>query len=159
LWIAAIQARQRAEASRLSAEEILRSSGQYTSDPEVSKLAKQADQVRARIAARRPILEGQAEAKAAELRQQCEQLATGESELSPHAFGLPLGVLPSQLYRVARQRLDRLLDMVAAKPDAERENTADQKELVKLEAKLADCGRRARERLCDPRNMKWCGDE
>ena len=128
-------------------------------DPALAKVGARIEEVKHRIGSRREVLE--AEAKVPLVKRECEQLARGDRPPSYSSVNQP-GQQPTPLatlYRAARRKLDELFELVAAKPDAEKANAADEAELQRLQAKAAEAHQAALLRLCQPENMRWTGGE
>jgi hypothetical protein len=156
----ALAARAAVADTAAQAQRLLRlSAATVAPDGEVAKLGSRINQLQQQIAGRREVLE--AEGKLPATRAECESLAAGNRPpdfASYHAPGqkrIPLAML----YREARHKLDRLCELLARKPDAERDNARDLEELAQLKEKLQAAQQAALVRLGDARDMKWVGDE
>lgn len=147
-----VRIRGQIDGTKRTNEELLRNTGVHETDPAVANIIATIGQIRSRIASRRPAL--QAESELPIVRAQCEQ--AGRGELRPEAVGLPAGSLHRDIYSRIRQKLDALMQLAAGRAEAERQNAIDEQELAVLEERLADAGQRAREKLMDPKAMKWC---
>jgi hypothetical protein len=123
-------------------------------EPELSRLGGKIAEIESRIRSRQEVLA--AESQAALVKVQCEQLARGER---PPTFSSIIGQRQrplAELYRAARAQLDHLCDLLARRPDAERDNARDLAELATLREKLAAAQQAALVRLAQPENMRWC---
>jgi len=129
---------------------------EHREDPEVAKLAAKIAELEHRIRGREPILGAEGQATLA--RAECEKLARGDRPSDFSSYHQPGQQRPplAALYRAARARLDSLLDLVARKPDAIRDNQRDLEELTQLRVKLAETQRASVDRLADPKAMRWC---
>ena len=107
--------------------------------------------VRRQIAERQETLT--AEAKAAEVQQQCERAARGE--LAPVQVGLPPSTSNSNIYRYLRTKLDRLLDLASGRQTSEKQNAADERELSDLQVQLDQAHQAYLDSMSDPKAMKW----
>lgn len=87
----------------------------------------------------------------------CEQAAQGDVE--PVAVGLPPATGRGMVFRHLRRQLDDLLDLATGRVSLEKQVAADQAELRDLESRLAAARAAQLERMTDPRNMRWYGDE
>jgi hypothetical protein len=156
----AITARAAVQDTIARAQQVLRqTAAEHREDPEVARLAGKMAELESRIRSRHEVLA--AESKVAAARAQCEKIASGDRPSDFSSYHQPGQQRPplATLYRAARARLDQLLDLVARKPDAARDNQRDLEELAQLKVKLGETQHAALVRLADPKAMKWCGDE
>ncbi len=155
-----IAARGAVESARTRAEQTLYQTADDAGPDHASlSLQGQCEELQRRIAERLPVLQA-SERHIQEQQTLCERIASGDIS-PPYVLGQTVTgdskvAAIKRLYVSARERLNELYEMVAAKPSVEKANAADQAELARLQAKIGEANQAALLRLSKPENMKWC---